>query len=131
MSPNTQNTPSASLAPRKRGGQPGNTNSLKHGYYSTRFSLADLTDLENHSFSGLQDEITLLRVFTRRVVELSTDLENLPEAVSLLRVLSMAMISLSRLMRTHHLLGGDRGDEISLALDQALKQLSTELPFNL
>ena len=63
MSPHAQNTAPASLAPRKRGGQPGNTNSLKHGYYSTRFSLADLTDLENHSFSGLHDEITMLRVY--------------------------------------------------------------------
>ena len=131
MSPHLQNTPSDPQPPRKAGAPPGNTNALKHGFYSRRFKRIDLTDLENHSFSGLQDEITMLRVYTRRVIELSTGLDNLPDAVSLLRVLSMAMISLSRLMRTQHLLGGDRGDEISLALDQALEQLSTELPFNL
>ncbi|MDY6874320.1 MAG: hypothetical protein SVR81_10205, partial [Chloroflexota bacterium] len=47
---------------RKRGGQPGNTNALKHGFYTKNFSLAERRGLEATKVIVLADEITLLRV---------------------------------------------------------------------
>jgi hypothetical protein len=32
---------------RKRGGQPGNGNALRHGFYSRRFTRQEVEDLEN------------------------------------------------------------------------------------
>ena len=51
---------------RKRGGQPGNTNALKHGFYTKNFSLAECQGLEATKEIVLADEITLLRVLIRR-----------------------------------------------------------------
>ena len=127
MSPQEHNTLSAPQSPRKVGAPPGNTNALKHGFYSRRFKRIDLTDLENHSFSGLQDEITMLRVYIRRVIELSNDIDNLPEAVGFLRAISLAAISLTRLLKTQLLLGGNESDEIAAVLSQALDQLDNGL----
>jgi hypothetical protein len=42
---------------RSRGAQPGNTNALKHGFYSKRFSQLELTDLETALGDGLGDEV--------------------------------------------------------------------------
>ena len=48
--------------PRPRGGQPGNQNARKHGYYSSAFigvGKVNLTQAEQ--VNGLDDEIALLR----------------------------------------------------------------------
>ena len=45
---------------RKRGGQPCNTNALKHGFYSHRFNNLELADLGTALSDGLTDEIALL-----------------------------------------------------------------------
>ena len=71
-------TPSSS--PRKRGGQPGNTNSLnhgappgnnnaiKHGFYSTAFAPADRERLEHNVQGELNDEEECLRNLAYRVI---------------------------------------------------------------
>ena len=51
---------------RKRGGQAGNTNALKHGFYTKNFSLAERRGLEATKEIVLADEIALLRVLIRR-----------------------------------------------------------------
>ena len=57
---------------RKRGGQPGNSNALKHGFYSRRFSKLELKDLDiilnHHKF---EDEIALLHVISRRMFNIA------------------------------------------------------------
>jgi len=52
---------------RRVGAPAGNTNALKHGFYSTQLRSGDLADLETYQFSGLIDAITMLRVVIRRV----------------------------------------------------------------
>ena len=51
---------------KKRGGQPGNTNAIKHGFYSKNFSLAERRGLKVTEGVVLGDEISLLRVLIRR-----------------------------------------------------------------
>ena len=63
--------PNASIATiesekRKRGGQPGNINAIKHGFYSKNFSLAERRGLKVTEGVVLGDEIALLRVLIRR-----------------------------------------------------------------
>lgn len=111
---------------RKRGAPRGNRNALKHGFYPRQFKKADLSDLDKANLSGLQDEITMLRLFIRRVLELGRDVEDLYEAQYLLRTVSLAVITLTRLIKTQHWLSsGD--DEVSQALKQALLEVNQEM----
>ena len=50
---------------RQPGGQPGNTNALKHGFYTKNFSLAERRGLQAAKGVVLGDEISLLRVLIR------------------------------------------------------------------
>jgi hypothetical protein len=119
------NPPPSSSSRRTRGAQPGNTNALTHGFYSRRLKRSDFTGIETCDI-GLQEEITVLRVFTRRVIELGRDVDTLPEAVSLLRALCLASTSLTRLIKTQHLLTPTTDPAIEAfhqALDEVVKEL--------
>ncbi len=119
----------AVAARRRRGAPPGNTNALKHGFYSRAFREIDCHDLEQVTFQGLQDEITMLRVFIRRVTEISQSITTFPEAVSLLRVLSLASISLTRLLTTESVLLARSGhDQPGTSVGEAIKNLIGDLP---
>ena len=47
-------------------GQPGNTNALKHGFYTKNFSLAERRGLQAVEGVVIGEEIGLLRVLIRR-----------------------------------------------------------------
>ncbi len=96
---------------RRRGAPIGNTNALKHGFYSRSFREIDCSDLDKIHFSGLQDEITMLRVYIRRVTEMSDLITTFSDAVGLLRVLSLASISLTRLLATQSLIRDKSGPD--------------------
>jgi hypothetical protein len=54
---------SKSKAKRSWGGQPGNVNALKHGFYSHTFRSEEREDLEAMLAEGVEEEIALLRVY--------------------------------------------------------------------
>ena len=89
-----------SLNPRKRGGQPGNHNALKHGYYARHFRPSEIEDLEQLT-PGLQDEINMIRIFIRRVIAGTDPDATLAENLEVMRHLSFATLTLTRLVRTH------------------------------
>ena len=124
-------TPSAPSAPpagrRGRGAPPGNKNALKHGFYSRSFREIDLTDLEKNKFTGLQDEITMLRVYMRFLTEMAGNINNFSDALGLLRVLSMASISLSRLITTQKLAFPESG-QLAGEVDEAIAELYANTP---
>jgi len=107
---------------RRRGGQPGNRNALKHGFYASRFRKADLNALEACRSTGLADEINLLRVHIRRVVELGANVNQLDQSIDLLRALCFAVVSLTRLIKAHAFLATGP-DEITLAIQQVYDEL--------
>ena len=112
--------PSAPPRPRRlRGGQRHNLNALQHGFYSRKFRQADLEDLAESQFKGLDAEINMLRVFMRRVIEHSSEADNLTDSILVLKVLSLAAASLTRMARTQKYLTGS-GDSWS-----TLEELST------
>ncbi len=127
-----RDAPGSSAGERSRRGAPlGNTNALKHGFYSRSFRQIDCTDLDQVRFSGLEDEITMLRVFIRRLTDLSQHIETFPEALSLLRVLSLASISLTRLITTQNVITARSGHgelESVPGVAKALEDLVTSLP---
>jgi len=54
---------------RKRGGQPGNTNALKHGFYARSFEQRQLEIFSGLSLEDLRGEIDLTRVSNRRILQ--------------------------------------------------------------
>jgi len=67
-------------------------NTLKHGFYSRRFSNSEYLDLESFSQDGLDGEIAMLRIVTCRVLDLLSGVEDLETAFKLLALLSQASV---------------------------------------
>jgi hypothetical protein len=111
---------------RRRGGQRGNHNAIKHGFYAQQFNPTDLKDLEKCELTGLSDEIAMLRVQARRVFGLSGQAQDLNEAILTLRALSLAAYTINRLIRTQ-LSSGMQHNEVQDALKQALLEIGEEM----
>jgi hypothetical protein len=109
---------------RSAGGQPGNTNALKHGFYSKNFSLAERRGLQAAEGLVLVDEISLLRVLIRRFAEQiqANQGVSINESAQHLSVASEAMSRLASLLRTDHMLGGSQTDAFMTQLGRAMKQ---------
>ena len=108
---------------RERGGQPGNLNALKHGFYSKHFLKGEILDLEEAD--DLQEEIGMMRVVTRRLLKMARTCKDTGELVNVLGALGLASTRLAGLMRTQKFLGGnkDRFDEMmDKARDAVIKE---------
>ena len=71
--------PNPSTPPkRKRGGQSGNSNALRHGFFSRSFTEAEMDDLEKNVKGEFTDEIALARVNAAHLAELLKDYKNIP-----------------------------------------------------
>ena len=57
-----------SLFDKRRGGQPGNTNAVKHGLYSKRFDPEEI-ELLSGTQEGVKDEIEACRVTLLRILD--------------------------------------------------------------
>ncbi len=112
-------------ARRKRGGQPGNTNAFKHGFYTKNFSLAERRGLTAIEGVVLGDEIALLRVLIKRFAEQiqSSSGVALPETAQYLAVISEAMLRLGTLLRIDHMLGGSTIDALEMALSLSVAEV--------
>ena len=114
-------------AKRRRGAQPGNTNALKHGFYSAKFRDPETFDLNSLEITDLESEINAMRVYTRRMLELADGIDNLDHAISILYALSMSSGRVAMLARTQQLLQGSQDQKITAALNAALDQVIQEL----
>ncbi len=76
------------MGKRKRGGQPGNLNALKHGFYSKHFQKTELQDLEEAR--DLQKVIGMMRVVTRRLLEMARGCKDMRELINVLSSLGLA-----------------------------------------
>jgi hypothetical protein len=147
--PTAQNavTQAKQPAKRKRGGQPGNTNAFKHGFYTKNFSLAERRGLQAANGVVLGDEIALLRVLIRRFAEEILSIQDIAplesaqaEADSIrlsavpntsvfsqhLAVVSEAMLRLASLLRTDHMLGGSQSSTFIKQLSLVLEEITNE-----
>ena len=124
--------PSATIKPptrRKRGGQPGNTNALKHGFYTKNFSLAECKALQSIDGVVLGDEIKLLRVLIKRYAEQiqSNPSIGLEKSSQHLSVISEAMLRLGTLLRIDHMLGGSESGNFAKELELAIQAAYAEI----
>jgi hypothetical protein len=122
-------TDTSPAPPRRRRGAPlRNLNALKHGFYARKYRQADLEDLADCKFTGLKEEMTMLRVYMRSVIEQSSSASSLEESIDVLRVLAMAAASLTRMARTQKFLDGSGQtlEGLSELLAQVNEQQSRE-----
>jgi hypothetical protein len=113
---------------KKRGAPPGNTNALKHGYYSPRFGPASRRHPQNIDPTGVADQIDLLRVYIFHIKELSEQINNVRDQAGLLHALTLAMASLIRLLRLQRILPGDMDTKETArhAIFQVLSEMSAQ-----
>jgi hypothetical protein len=90
---------------RKRGGQPGNQNAFKHGYYSEAFKKADQIDLDLAAgVEGFDEEIALLRFKIKKAVVKGNTKQLMP--------LVKAAGALEKLIRTDYKINGKTRHQI-------------------
>ena len=110
---------------KSRGGQPGNVNALGSGFYAKTFSEEELVEIGRLAVAelGLDEEIAMLRVLMRRVLEAEL---TAPERIELL---GRATGQLRRLLETRVELEaeGRSEDTVSRAMERALDELADEL----
>ena len=112
---------------RRPGAPTGNHNALKHGFYTRRLKKRDLTGVEATDASGLVEEIALIRIFTRRLVESCLPDADFFELADILRILCLASTTITRLTRTQYLLSTSNtgfDDEINEAIRQVNEEFN-------
>jgi len=120
------NKKKSTLPARRTGGQPGNWNGFKHGFYSKRYYPLELKDLSTVLGEGLFDEIALLRVIMRRVFELANDHEkqDLNTWSASLNTLGAAATRLAGLLRTQNILTEEDSNTLVSVLSQSIGAVS-------
>jgi len=97
-------------------------NAYKHGFYADKFMNREIDDLDEFVLEGLKEEIAVMRVFMRRVIDLAKGEKDLDKAIGNLGALGLASTRLAGMLKTQKLLGGD-GDRIAEALSNALDEV--------
>jgi hypothetical protein len=121
---NSQSNPT-----RRRGAPPGNLNNFKHGFYSRRIKKRDLSGLESTDVSGLVEELALIRIYTRRLVETFDPSSDFYQHADLLRVLCLASSAITRIIRAQALINTTNPgfDDV---FNQALSELWADFEAN-
>jgi hypothetical protein len=91
---------------RKKGGQIGNHNATKHGYYSSIFKATERRLLDQLPLTDLSAEIELIRVTNKRFLQaLSASKDDLDFETQLtaLRAVNLSAHSIATLLRAHAL----------------------------
>lgn len=115
---------------RPRGAQPGNTNAVKHGFYSRKFRPQELDDLDLLMMGNLDDEIAMLRVIIRRVFDLTNGEDSTIETWTAgMETLGKACSRMAGMLRTQHLIGRAGNDALQTLRD-ALTNVTAELKLN-
>ncbi len=107
------------------GGQPGNLNALKRGFYSKQYQKRELTALEEAE--NLQEEIGRMRVVTRRLLDMARGCKDMKELVSVLNTLGLASTRVAGLMKTQKFLGGNR-DRLDEMIDNVIDEVTKDWP---
>ena len=113
------------MGTRNRGGQSGNLNALKHGFYSKHYQKSELTNLEE--IGDLQEEIGMMRVVTRRLLDAARECNDMGELINLLNTLGLASTRVAGLMKTQKFLGGGE-DGIEEFLNSIVDEVTKDWP---
>ncbi|GEM_PF-688678 len=107
---------------RTKGGQPGNRNAMKHGFYSKVLSQEDVQALQQaRSVSGLDSEIAIVRMKFRQLLERDPDNAEL---------MFRASAILARLVRVDRQLKPRQAVGLQQAVGNVMRELASPLKLN-
>jgi hypothetical protein len=86
---------------RSRGGQPGNRNALKHGLYLEGARIRNTTPLERAELFDIYHVINYIKDYMQHTFEAGINTKDLAEINETMRSLSLAGLSLTRLIAMH------------------------------
>ena len=107
----------------KRGAPYGNQNAYKHGFYARHFTPQEVTDFEEMEPLDVLNEIELVRVLMRRVVESLQSATTHAENLDTLRAICLGNFTLSRLIRTQFLKPKDPQETLHGLICEMLRDL--------
>jgi hypothetical protein len=113
--------------PRRPGAPKGNLNNFKHGFYSRRIRKRQLDGIETSDAYGLTEEIALIRVFTRQLIESFNPDADFIDLADILRILCLASATISRIARTQCLLTSTGRSKADEALEIAIERINEEM----
>jgi hypothetical protein len=121
----TSNPPQSAIPFQKRnkGGQPGNTNALKHGRYLAGYRLRNAAQVEVH-IPDINELIETIRRFIHITFEAGLQSDNLTDSNQTLRSISLAVIGLVRLINLSQKINNSR---VAPVLDQPSLETSKAL----
>ena len=110
---------------RKRGGQPGNTNNLKHGIYSRHMSLQAGDDIQAMPDDQNRDELALARA--RLVACLEKQTSAPPDQWLIYeKAISQYLSAIAKFVHNNALLGKDRKATLITVLEMIRQLNETE-----
>ena len=103
----------------KRGAPKGNQNARKHGFYSRALTEAEKLEMDEASYvEGIDQEITLLRIKLRELVE------NEPDRIDLHLE---AANTIARLVRTRYQISKEQKNSLKEAITKVLTEVAGPL----
>ena len=119
-----------SLFERRRGGQPGNTNAVKHGLYSRRFDPEEIEYLSGMQ-EGVKDEIEVARVSLARILDFIGQIDptalKIEDYVALQNLISKNVATVGRLVQVQKALTDSEKAGLGAQLLAALEEVNASL----
>jgi hypothetical protein len=108
---------------RKEGGQPGNRNAFRHGFYSKSFTEEELLALDKNIKGENLDEIAAARITAAHLLELLKDYKNMPfeNFISAANALNNYLDRIQSLSRAYHFLYRKSANSIERAMEELSK----------
>ena len=120
---------------RNHGGQPGNHNALKHGFYSKNFSAAERKNLRDDP--NMKNEIEAARVIAQRIMKRINQKGLSQEETgeiddrtrNTINTLNNLLATIGNLERTHYVVVG-KDSPVENAIMEALREVNIEQGYN-
>ncbi len=107
---------------RHRGGQPGNKNAVKHGYYAKALNGPTRSDLKKaSSLEGLDEEITLLRLLIVQAARRGD--------YRAVKPLTKTMTVLEKLLKINNKINDHRQEKVLQAVNDLSRELYADISF--
>ena len=85
----------------KPGGQPGNKNALKHGFYARNLGMSSPSKLNEYEMRNLLGEAAMLKDYMYILYNRNLETHDSIVLAETLRALSLASMALARLLQVH------------------------------
>ena len=85
----------------KPGGQPGNKNALKHGFYARNLGMSSPSRLDEYEMRNLLGEAAMLKDYMYILYNRNLETHDSIVLAETLRALSLASMALARLLQVH------------------------------